>query len=268
MGQGMIKDESDLSSIKLPSVSNFRLDGLRALVTGASRGLGLGASLALAHAGARVCMLARNRQNLEEAARMLEGKGYKVEILVADVQDKKKIDELLLAEEPFDILVNNAGTNQPQAFLEVEEKVYDQIINLNLRATFFLSQTIARRMQAEGRHGSIINITSQMGRVGGEQRTAYCASKHGLEGLTKAMALDLAIYGIRVNAIAPTFIETDLTKSSLTEGSRRAAIIARIPLGRLGKVEDITGAVVFLASSASALITGESVAVDGGWTAV
>ncbi len=251
----------------LPEMPSFSMRGKRALVTGASRGLGLAAATALAQAGAEVCCVARNGEDLERVARAFAQRGWKVEVEVLDVLERKRVDSFLGSKSSFDVLVNNAGTNTPQPFLEVEEEVYDGIMDLNLRAVFFLSQGVARGMRERG-GGSIIHISSQMGRVGGEDRTAYCAAKHGVEGLTKAMALDLARYGIRVNTIAPTFVETVLTRSMLGSEEKRASVLARIPLGRLGEVEDIMGAVVFLASAASALVTGESIAVDGGWTAV
>ena len=251
----------------LPRTPSFSLRGKRALVTGASRGLGLAAAAALAQADAEVCCVARNKEDLEQVARACAEQGWKVQAEVLDVLDRKGVDRFLSSSASFDVLVNNAGTNAPQPFLEVEEEVYDRIMDLNLRAVFFLSQSVARGMRERG-GGSIIHVSSQMGRVGGEQRTAYCAAKHGIEGLTKAMALDLARYGIRVNAIAPTFVETVLTRASLASEEQRAAIVSRIPLGRLGKVEDIMGAVIFLASEASSLVTGESIAIDGGWTAI
>ena len=237
------------------------------MISGASRGLGLAAAAALAQAGARVSLIALDKKGLELAASLFAEKGFEVETHALDLQETKKVKELILAEQPFDILVNNAGTKHPPHFFDVEEEVYDRIVNLNLRATFFLSQAVAKCMAGAGKRGSIINVSSMMGRVAGEKRTVYCASKHGVEGLTKAMSLELAAYGIRVNSIAPTFILTEMTKPYLTE-ELRASIIARTPLGRVGELEDIMGAIVFLASRASSLITGESIAIDGGWTAV
>ena len=251
----------------LPRTPSFSLRGKRALVTGASRGLGLAAAAALAQAGAEVCCVARNKEDLEQVAHACVEQGWKVSVEALDVLEREGVDRFLSSQASFDVLVNNAGTNVPQPFLEVEEEAYDKIMDLNLRSVFFLSQSVARGMRARG-GGSIIHVSSQMGRVGGEHRTVYCASKHGIEGLTKAMALDLAQYEIRVNAIAPTFVATVLTRSSLSSEEQRASIVSRIPLGRLGEVEDIMGAVVFLASGASSLVTGSSIAIDGGWTAV
>ena len=274
--------ESPNHPTTLPITPSFSLQGKRALVSGASRGLGLAAAAALAQAGAEVCCVARNEDDLQRVARACaeqsrdeqgrgeqdrEKQGWKMQVEALDILERKSVESFLSAHTPFDILVNNAGMNRPQPFLQVDEDTYDKIMDLNLRATFFLSQLVARGMRERG-GGSIIHVSSQMGRVGGEQRTVYCAAKHGVEGLTKSMALDLASLGIRVNSIAPTFIETDLTRSFLQSEDERAAIVARIPLGRLGKVEDIMGAIVFLASNASSLITGTSLAIDGGWTAV
>ncbi len=167
----------------------------------------------------------------------------------------------------FDVLVNNAGTNRPAPFLEVTEQDYDAITELNQRAAFFVAQAVARRMVQASVRGSIIHISSQMGHVGGARRTVYCMSKHGIEGLTKAMAIDLAPHGIRVNTIGPTFIDTPLTRPFWNDKAFHAEVVGRIKLGRLGTVEDLMGAVVFLASDAAALVTGTSLVVDGGWTA-
>jgi NAD(P)-dependent dehydrogenase (short-subunit alcohol dehydrogenase family) len=168
---------------------------------------------------------------------------------------------------PFDILVNNAGTNRPRPFLEVTEDDYEAITNLNLRAAFFVAQSVARGLAAAGRGGSIIHVSSQMGHVGAQNRTVYCMTKHGIEGLTKAMAIDLAPLGIRVNSIGPTFTETPLTRPFFQNDVFRNDVLRKIKLGRLGTVEDLMGAVVFLASDAAALITGTALVVDGGWTA-
>ena len=257
---------SNASLPVLPRTPSFSLQGKRALVTGASRGLGLAAAMALAQADAEVCCVARNKEDLEQVARACAEQGWKVQAEVLDVLERDEVERFVSSQPSFDVLVNNAGMNALQPFLEVEEEVYDRIMDLNLRSVFFLSQSVAHGMRERG--GSIIHVSSQMGRVGGENRTAYCAAKHAVEGLTKAMALDLAQYGIRVNAIAPTVVATALTRSLLGSEKQRASILARIPLGRLGEVEDIMGAVVFLASEASSLVTGSSMAIDGGWTAM
>jgi len=169
--------------------------------------------------------------------------------------------------EPFNILVNNAGTNRPKPLLEVSIDDFDAIMGLNVRAAYFVAQAVARRLVDAKRPGSIVNISSQMGHVGAAKRTVYCASKHAMEGFTKAMAIELAPHNVRVNTLGPTFLETPLTKPFFDNAAFKAEVLAKIKLGRLGRVEDVLGAVLFLASDASALVTGTSLVVDGGWTA-
>src|SRR5580658_6094587 len=251
----------------LPRMPSFRLDGRRALVTGAGRGIGLALSAALAQAGAHVVLAARTAAEIEAAVAAIRDEGGNAEAIVLDVTDLPAMRAAIAAQPAFDILVNNAGTNRPADFLEVTEDDYDRITTLNLRAAFFVAQAVARRMVAAGRKGSIIHISSQMGHVGGARRTVYCTTKHGIEGLTKAMAIDLAPHGIRVNSIGPTYIETPLTAQFWKDQAFLADTLRRIKLGRLGQVEDLMGAVVFLASDAAALITGSTIVVDGGWTA-
>lgn len=240
---------------------------MRALVTGAGRGLGLACAAALAAAQAEVILCGRTEGELRAAAQAIINAGGKAQVLVLDVRDVSRVRAVLAASGDFDVLVNNAGTNRPKPFVDVTEEDFDTVLDLNLRAAFFVAQWVAKRMIQAGRGGSIIHIGSQMGHVGGAQRSLYCASKWALEGLNKAMALDLAPYGIRSNTIAPTFIETPLTAPFFENQDFRSEVLSKIKLGRLGKVEDIMGAVVFLASSASALMTGSSVLIDGGWTA-
>ena len=251
----------------LPRTPSFRLDRRRALVTGAGRGIGLASAAALAQAGAEVTLCARSADEIEAAARAIIDEGGKAEALVLDVGDIAAVGAALAARPAFDILVNNAGTNRPKPFAEVSVEDYDAVLDLNLKAAFFVAQAVAKGMVAAGKGGSIINMTSQMGHVGGPNRTLYCASKWALEGLSKAMALDLASAGVRVNTIAPTFIETPLTKPFFENKAFLDSVLAKIKLGRLGQVEDLMGAVVFLASDASALMTGSALVVDGGWTA-
>lgn len=251
----------------LPRTPSLRLDGRRALVTGAGRGIGLAAAAALAQAGAHVVLAARIEAEIAAAAAQIRNEGGSAEPLVLDVTDLSAVRAAVDAQIAFDIVVNNAGTNRPAPFLEVTEQDYDAIANLNQRAAFFVAQTVARRMVQAGKSGSIIHISSQMGHVGGARRTVYCMSKHGIEGLTKAMAIDLAQYGIRVNSIGPTFIDTPLTRPFWNDKAFHDDVVRRIKLGRLGKVEDLMGAVVYLASDAAALVTGTSLVVDGGWTA-
>ncbi|WP_404477973.1 SDR family NAD(P)-dependent oxidoreductase [Novosphingobium sp. BL-52-GroH] len=251
----------------LPTTPSFRLDGRRALVTGAGRGIGLASAAALAQAGAHVTLAARSGEEITAAAEAIRTAGGQAEAVRIDVNDVAGMTAALGAVAPFDILLNNAGTNRPKPFTEVSEEDYDAVLGLNLRAAFFVAQIVARGMIDAGLRGSIIHMGSQMGHVGGPRRSLYCASKWGLEGLSKAMALDLAPHGIRSNTIAPTFIETPMTRPFFEDKAFLASVLDKIKLGRLGTVEDLMGAVVFLASDASALMTGTSLVVDGGWTA-
>jgi len=245
----------------------FRLDGKTALVSGAGRGIGLAAAEALAQAGASVTLAARSAAEIEAAAAALRAAGFAATALILDVSDIAATAAAIAANGPFDILVNNAGTNRPATFLDVTPEDYDAVTDLNVRSAFFVAQAVARGLVAAGRPGSIINMSSQMGQVGGQRRTVYCASKHAMEGFTKAMALDLAPHGIRVNTICPTFIETPMTKPFFQDSTFLGETLAKIPLGRLGQVEDVVGAVIYLASNASGLVTGSALKVDGGWTA-
>ena len=227
----------------------------------------MAAAAGLAQAGAYVVLVSRTKDEIDAAAAQIREEGGRAEALVLDVTDLAAVRAAIETHAAFDILVNNAGTNRPASFLDVTEQDYDAISALNQRAAFFVAQAVARRMVQEGKRGSIIHISSQMGHVGGARRTVYCMSKHGIEGLTKAMAIDLADHGIRVNTIGPTFIDTPLTRPFWNDKAFHADVVRRIKLGRLGTVEDLMGAVVYLASDASALVTGTSLVVDGGWTA-
>jgi NAD(P)-dependent dehydrogenase (short-subunit alcohol dehydrogenase family) len=251
----------------LPRTPSLRLDGRRALVTGAGRGIGLACAAALAQAGAHVVLVARTGREIEQVAEAIGKDGGSAEAIPLDVTDSEAVTALLEKQEPFDILVNNAGTNRPVTFLDVTVEDFDSMTRLNLRAAFFVAQGVARRMVQSGRRGSIIQISSDMGLVGGSNRTVYCATKHGIEGMTKAMAVDLGPHGIRINTICPTFIETPLARPMLANEAFRNEVLSRIKLGRVGQVEDLMGAVVFLASDASALMTGSALVVDGGWAA-
>lgn len=211
--------------------------------------------------------MARSRSELEETACEVRATGQNVQSIVCDVTDPRQVEEAVDFLEQIDILVNNAGTNVPEPFLEVSEENLDKMLAVNVKGVFLVSQAAARRMVERGESGSIINISSQMGHVGASRRTVYCATKHAVEGLTKAMAVELASHNVRVNSVAPTFIETPMTKPFLEDQTFKEDTLSRIPLGRLGRVEDVTGAVVFLASPAAGLITGASLLVDGGWTA-
>ena len=251
----------------LPQTPSFRLDGKRALVSGAGRGLGIAFAAALAEAGAHVALVARGAEEIRGACEAIQASGGSAETLQLDVTDLGRMRDTLRALPPFDILVNNAGTNRPKPLIDLSAEDYDALSDLNLKAAIFLTQAVASRLIAERRGGSIINITSQMGHVGAVNRTLYCATKHGLEGFTKAAAVELAPHRIRVNAIAPTFIETPLTRGFLEDPSFKADVLEKIKLGRLGAPQDVMGAALYLASEASALVTGASLLVDGGWTA-
>jgi NAD(P)-dependent dehydrogenase (short-subunit alcohol dehydrogenase family) len=251
----------------LPAAPSFRLDGRRALVTGAGRGIGLAAAAALAQAGAHVTLAARSKGEIEEAAATICARGQKAEALVLDVTDVKAARQAIVGVAPFQVLVNNAGMNRPAPLSDVTVEDFDAIFALNVRAAYFMAQAVALRLVETKLPGSIINISSQMGHVGAARRTVYCASKHAMEGFTKAMAIELAPHGIRVNTLGPTFVETPLTKPFFANETFRKEVLSKIKLGRLGQVEDLTGAIVFLASDASALMTGSSLVVDGGWTA-
>lgn len=248
----------------IPKTPSFRLDGRRAVVTGAGRGIGLAAAAALAQAGAQVTLVARSSAEIEAGAAAI---GNGAQAVALDVSDLSAVATFFAAQRPFDILVNNAGTNRPKPIWDVTEEDYDAVLDLNLKSAFFVAQACARRMRDAGVAGSLIHMGSQMGHVGGPNRSLYCASKWALEGMSKSFALDLAAHGIRSNTIAPTFIETPLTRPFFQDPAFRDSVLAKIKLGRLGQVEDLMGAVVFLASEASALMTGTSMIIDGGWTA-
>ena len=248
----------------LPKMPSFELTGQRALITGAGRGIGLGAAVALTHAGAEVTLVARTEPEITKAAEQI-GPGARA--LVLDVMDFGAVQRSIADQGPFNILVNSAGTNRPKPVTEVTEDDYDAVLDLNLKSAFFAAKAVADGLIKTGGSGSLIHISSQMGQVGGPNRTLYCASKWGMEGMNKALALDLAPFGIRSNTIAPTFIETPMTKPFFEDKSFREIVLSKIRLGRLGQVEDLMGAVLFLASPASALMTGSTLTVDGGWTA-
>ncbi|KRB80951.1 3-oxoacyl-ACP reductase [Sphingomonas sp. Root710] len=251
----------------LPTTPSFRLDGRRALVTGAGRGIGLALAAALAEAGATVTLAARTAAEIEAGAVAIRDAGGQAEAVCLDVSDLAAVDAFFAGRPAFHILVNNAGTNRPKAMWDVTPADFDAVLDLNIRSAFFVAQGCAKRMIAEGQEGSLIHIGSQMGHVGGPNRSLYCASKWAIEGMNKSFALDLAPHGIRSNTIAPTFIETPMTKPFFENEAFRESVLAKIKLGRIGRVEDIMGAALFLASDASALVTGTSIVVDGGWTA-
>jgi NAD(P)-dependent dehydrogenase (short-subunit alcohol dehydrogenase family) len=256
-----------MSGPSLPKTPTFRLNGRRALVTGAGRGIGLAAAVALAEAGAHVTLCARTASEIDDVAAALREKSFSADALALDVTDVAAFRAAIDAREPFNVFVNNAGTNRPNPFTEVPVEDFDFVMDLNVRAAYFAAQSVARRMIAGGIPGSIINMSSQMGHVGGANRSLYCASKWAMEGLSKAMAIDLAPQGIRVNTLCPTFIETPMTRPFFENSAFKESVLSKIKLGRLGTVEDLMGAIVFLASDASSLMTGSSLMMDGGWTA-
>lgn len=242
-----------------------------ALVTGAGRGLGAETALALSRAGAQVVLLSRTREELEEVGDCIIARGGRTKLLVCDVTNAGEVQSQIAGLERLDVLVNNAGMNIPEPFVEVSEAHLEKQLALNVRAAFVVAQSAVRKMiEAPNRQelgGSIVNVTSQMGHVGAARRSVYCMTKHALEGLTKAMAVELAPQNIRVNAIAPTFLDTPMTAPFLANPEFRDWVTSRIPLGRLGRVDEVAAAIIFLASPAASLITGASLAVDGGWTA-
>lgn len=251
----------------LPRTPSFRLDGKRALVAGASSGIGAAAAVALAEAGAEVWLLARRVDELQRLAEEMGQAGMTAHALPMDVADVAQVEATLAAMPAFDILVNSAGMARHSPALDTTPADFDAVTNLNFRAAYFLTRAVAARLVAEGKPGSLINITSQMAHVGGVDRAVYSATKHAIEGMTKSMAIEWGPKGIRVNTIAPTFIKTALTAQTFANPERAAWIASKIKLGRAGEVQDIMGAVTFLASDAAALITGTSLLVDGGWTA-
>ena len=274
----------------LPQTPSFRLDGRRALVTGGSKGLGLAAAAALVQAGASVTLVARNTTELIAACALLTratgikdaqnqaGSQSTAKYAALDVTHAKDVAEWMAHDiathGPFDILVNNAGMNRPSTLIEMQDADLDAVIDLNIKAAFYVAREMARGLLAaddgkggKGKPGSIINMSSQMGHVGGPRRTLYCATKHAIEGMTKALAWELGRHQIRVNTLCPTYIETPMTAPMLADPAFREFAENGTALGRVGRIEEIMGAVIFLASDASTLVTGSALMVDGGWTA-
>lgn len=242
----------------------FGLVGAHAVVTGAAGGIGLAIAEFLAELGAQVSGTSRHQDRAADLAARFGGPAIQL-----DLQDLDSVD-LAVAElwayRPIDILVNNAGVNHPQPVLDVTVAAWDEIHRTDLRGVFFLSQAVARRMVEDRRSGSIVTVSSQAGSVAIAERAAYCSAKGGLNQLTRVMALELAPHGVRVNAVAPTFVDTELSRSTLTSLAARDRIVGQIPLGRLAQPRDVVGAVGFLAGPLAAMVTGHVLAVDGGWT--
>jgi 2-deoxy-D-gluconate 3-dehydrogenase len=253
--------------MKLPVPPSTRLDGKRALVTGASSGIGLGAAVALAAQGAHVVCAARGLDRLTQAVEAMAAEGHAVEALTLDIADLDTTAAALAAQAPFDVVVNAAGMGRHAPAIKTTAEDYDAVMNVNLRGAYFLSTRVAQTMIATGRRGSIIHVSSQMGHVGGIDRAVYCASKHALEGMVKAMAIEWGPQGVRINTLCPTFIRTPLAEVTLQNPERRKWIEGMITLGRIGEVEDIMGGIIYLATDASALVTGTALMIDGGWTA-
>ena len=253
--------------VALPRTPSFRVDGRRALVTGAGRGLGAAVAAALAQAGAHVTLVARSLEQLDSVAAEIREQGGQASVLQLDVTQSARVTETVARYGPFDILVNNAGTNRPSLITDMQDADYEAVMDLNVKATLFVTREVARGLIAAGRPGSIITMSSQMGHVGGSRRALYCATKHAVEGMTKALAWEFGPRGIRINTICPTFIETAMTAKMLADPEFSEYVHARIALGRIGQLSDVMGAVVFLASDASAMVTGSALMVDGGWTA-
>ena len=250
-----------------PQTPSFRLDGRNALVTGAGRGIGMGASIALAEAGANVTLVSRTENELKTLSDYLNNKGHNTSFVSLDVNNESDVKNLIENSDPFEILVNNAGTNRPAKLVDTKIEDFDYVMSLNVRSVVSLTKVVVDKMIKNKVKGSIINVSSQMGHVGGPNRTTYCSSKFAIEGFTKSLAIELALDGIRVNTVCPTFIQTPMTEPFLKDDEFKKATIGMIPLGRLGEIKDVMGPFVFLASDASSLMTGSSVLVDGGWTA-
>ncbi len=255
-----------VSEVAAKSPIDLDLDGRLAVVTGGGRGIGQGCALGLARAGANLVLVSRTHGELERVAADAESLGVQATPVTCDVTDSVAVSQLFDTLDRVDILVNSAGTNIPEPFVDVTEEHLDQLVELNLKASFRVTQAAARSMQPAG-GGAVVNVTSQMGWVGAQNRSVYCMTKHGVEGLTRALAVELAPHGIRVNSVAPTFIKTPMTAPFFEDEEFRRSVLDQIPLGRIGEVEEVVAGVVFLASPAASLITGASLLVDGGWTA-
>ena len=250
-----------------PTTPSFRLDNKRALITGAGRGIGLGASIALAEAGCEIVMVSRTDEELKKLSNYINGLKLKSTYKVIDVTNDIKLEKYINEEKPFDILVNNAGTNIPSSLIDTKIDDFEYVMSLNVKSVFNLTKHVVSKMLKHNIQGSIINVSSQMGHVGGPNRTTYCSTKFAIEGFTKSLSIELAPKGIRVNSICPTFIKTPMTEPFLNDENFKNQVISMIPIGRLGEIKDLMGPFVFLASDASSLMTGASVLVDGGWTA-
>ena len=256
------------AKLNMPS---FRLDGLTALVTGAGRGLGAAIAEAYATVGAEVVLLGRTQSHLEGVSQKIDAAGGRSRVIACDVTADSELRDAISRLPALDILVNNAGTNFPEPFVSVSDEHLDTMLDLNIRACFVVAQAAVKKMLEDRKRadkgGCVIHMSSQMGHVGSPNRTVYCMTKHALEGLTKAMAVELAPQNIRVNSIGPTFTDTPLMRKVVDTPEKRQFIMSRIPMGKLATLGDIAAAAVYLASPAASMITGTHLVVDGGWTA-
>ena len=253
--------------MQLPHTPSMRLEGKRALVVGASSGIGLACATALAEIGAEVTIASRRLAPLEALAQAIHERGGIALPVVLDVVDVEATAAQVGELGPFDVLVNSAGLAIHSPAIDTQVADFDAVMGLNVRGAYFLTREVARGLISANKPGSLINISSQMSVVGGIDRAVYCASKHALEGFTKSMAIEWGQHGIRVNTICPTFLRTPLTEQTFSNPERVKWIEEKIKLGRIGKMEDIMGAAIYLATDASSLVTGSSMMIDGGWTA-
>lgn len=247
---------------------DMRLDGKRALVTGGSRGIGLAAAFALSKAGAQVMIAARDQSGLHEAIKLMSERGVEAQSVVLDVTDAASVQSVVRKLGPFQVLVNNAGGNRPGPLLKMTDDDIEVVLKLNVTSTLLVSRAVIAGLIESNQSGSIINVSSQFGHIGAAERSLYSAAKHGVEGLTKSLAWEVGAHGIRVNTVAPSLIETDMTRARLAEPGVREMFAAKSALGRIGQPQDVAGAIVFLASDASSYITGSAIHIDGGTTAV
>ena len=254
-------------TVVLPRMPSWRLDGRRALVTGAGRGIGMAAAVVLAEVGADVTLVARSSEETASVARQLRDAGFQATSAVLDVTDATCVREFIGDTGPYQVLVNNAGTNRPALLTDSRDADIDMLLTLNVRSALHVAREVVRGLLTNRLGGSIVQVSSQMGHVGAPGRTVYCATKHAIEGMTKALACEVGPHGIRVNSICPTFIATEMTRVQLGEPDFRRQVLDKIVLGRLGELSDVMGAVLYLASDASAMVTGTSLLIDGGWTA-
>ena len=251
----------------LPRTPSFRLDGKRAVVTGGSRGIGLGCAVALAEEGANVTIVARSKDQVFETVNKMKSEGFSVSGVPMDVTNIDSVNNLMNEFYDIDILVNSAGIARHTPTIDTTVADFDDVMSVNVRSAYFLAQSAAKKMIAKGVGGSIIQISSQMAHVGGIDRAVYCGTKHAIEGINKSMAMEFGPHKIRVNSICPTFVRTPFTESTFKDPEKVKWIEAKIKVGRVGEVEDIMGAVKFLASDVSAMVTGSSILIDGGWIA-